>query len=1049
MLANCIAKKILAVSIFLFETGLFAHAQFSPPEIPGLELWLAGDSGITLAGDLVSQWNDLSVNQRNATSWAASIQPTVIPGDLNGHQVVSFDGVYDFVAFPEVSNCRTIFWVIRENPNADGITPRPLLGYTAGVNFLRGLDRTFWYDQSSHPGVYNGITRLNSEEIDGTTTVVPQGYFLLSLQTSENVPATHITMEAEAYGRTWWGEFAELIIYSSALNPSEVETVETYLANKYGPTAAQLPDVIIPYGFCDTLICAPDNFQSYQWSSGEQTQCVQINQPGEYIVSMTDLFGRNILDTISVSYPGNLQIPDTTFICLGENFAWNSELNDADYDFLWTGNITTPDFSTDQSGTFSLTVVDTNNCSVTTEFTIIVDTFASQISLGPDQSLCSGNNIGLLPHSFDNLTYHWSTEATTESIPIFTSGDYYLEVIDSNQCVSRDTIHIEILGIAPVISFEVEGLCTDASTTFHTVSWDDLSSWNWNFGDQQTATGSDVTHTYTTSGDYIVELEVMAASGCGAIYQDTIHVFAKPVPTFNNSVACNNEPVTFSDVSSSEAGIITQWNWLIDGVFYNTSSVTTTITDGGFQNVILEVTDNHGCSSETSSFIDILFAPDMDFDVMGLCEGTLTSFTENVNTSQSGNINLFVWNFGDNTGSVLPNPTHFYPQNGEYAIALNATASNGCNNSITETITIFNKPVADFEITNACINSEYTFIDQSDEIAQDPITNWQWIVDGQITLNGQAPEFIFNSTGLTPVTLLVTSQNGCIGFISQQIPVWNHPEAAFTFSPEIGPAPFDVQFTNETVGVAQAHWIFGDTHESIELNPQHTYTLNSTYYVRLIAFNSAGCADTAAHFITVDTPEYDIALQVLEVTPTDHGNEITAKIANTGNITINNMILSWQVGNDAPVLEEWNGELIPGTSLNYVFHSLMQQAGQQYQYICVIADPSPIHYTELNKTDNEICQPISNTGLEVFPPYPNPGDDRMFIRFITPIEGDLEVRIYDVNGKLAMELNDVSVPKGFHQYFIDISGLAVGNYRLSLEMESLRGVVSFMKIHRE
>ncbi len=1049
MPANCIAKKIVAVSIFIFGTGVFAQAQFSPSEIPGLELWLAGDSGITLTGELVSQWDDLSVNHRNATSWAASIQPTVIANDLNGHQVVSFDGVYDFVAFPEVSNCRTIFWVIRENPNADGVTPRPLLGYTGGVNFLRGLDRTFWYDQSSHPGVYNGVTRLNFEEIDGTTTVVPQGYFLLSLQTSENVPATHITMEAEAYGRTWWGEFAELIIFSSILSSSEVETVETYLATKYGPSAAQIPDVTIPYGFCDTLICAPDNFMSYAWSSGEQTQCVQINQPGEYVVSMNDQFGRNVLDTVLVSYPGNLQIPPTTFICLGENFIWDTGLSDADYDFLWSGNVNTPNFSTNQTGNYSLTVLDTNNCSTTIEFEIVVDDFASQISLGPNQNLCSGNTISLLPHSFDNLSYHWNTDAVTENIPIFASGDYNLEVTDSNACVSRDTIHIEILGVAPVISFNVDGLCTDASTTFHTITADNLTDWNWNFGDDQTASGADVSHTYTSSGDYIVQLEVLSTSGCEAVFRDTIHVFAKPISAFNNSVACNNEPVNFSDNSTSVEGIITQWNWLIDGIFYNSSSVTTTITTGGFQNVILEVTDDHGCSSETSSFVDILFAPEMDFDIAGLCEGTLTAFNENVNTTQSGNITLFVWNFGDNTGSVLPNPTHFYPQNGEYEIILNATAVNGCSNSITESISIFTKPLADFQITNACVNSSYSFIDQSEETAEDPIVQWQWIVDGQNTLTGEAPEYIFDETGLTPVTLQVTSQSGCTGFISQQIPVWDHPHALFNYSPEIGPAPFDVQFTNETNGVTQSHWIFGDTYESTDLNPQHTYTLNSTYYARLIAFNAAGCTDTAAHFITVDTPEYDIALQLIELTPTDHGYEITAKITNTGNITIDNLILSWQVGNDAPVLEEWNGELLPETSMNYVFHSLMQQVGQQYQYICVIADPSPIHYTELNKTDNEICQPISNTGLEVFPPYPNPGDDRMFIRFITPIEGDLEVRIYDVNGKLAMELNDVSVPKGFHQYFIDISGLAVGNYRLSLEMESLRGVVSFMKIHRE
>jgi PKD repeat protein len=1049
MFLKFIAKKILSVSIILLGTSLFAQAQFSPNEIPGLELWLAGDSGITLTGDLVSQWNDMSSNQRHATSWAASIQPSVIPGDLNGHQVVSFDGVYDFVAFPEVSNCRTIFWVVRENPAATGTPLRPLLGYTGGVYFLRGENRKFWYNGSSHPGVYNGVTRLNFEEINGTTTEVPQGYFLLSLQTSENVPATHVTMEAEAYGRTWWGEFAELIIFSSVLSSEEVLTVENYLAAKYGPAAAQIPDVTVPYGFCDTLICAPENFNSYQWSTGEESSCIEVNEPGQYYVTMSDYFGRTIRDTVFVSFPGNLQIPDTSRVCFGEEFYWNTGLNTQDYELTWSNDIHTSDFTTSTAGEYSLSILDTNECTTTRNFVVAIDSFATQLSLGNDLNLCSGNTIALQPHSFENITYLWNTGATSSSIPITNSGSYSLIATDQYNCLFYDTIQVTVIGTAPALDFDVSGLCEDASSSFHANTNESLSSIVWFFGDGQSASGIDIEHTYINPGDFIVQLNATANSGCSASFIDTIHVFEKPSVTFTNGVACNNEPVTFSDVSTSSEGIITEWNWLIDDVFYNTSSVTTTITSGGFQTVLLEVIDSRGCSSEISAIVDILHAPTMAFEVTGVCEGSLTTFNENIVTNLSGNINLYVWNFGDNTGSILQNPSHYYAQSGEYVVTLNATASNGCSNSIADTIVVFSKPNADYEISNACVNSAYTFQDVSHANPLDPIIQWHWIVDEEFTLTGAAPQFVFNESGLTPVTLQITSEHGCTDFISQQIPVWNQPAAAFSYSPEIGPAPFDVQFINETENIAQAHWIFGDTHESDELNPMHTYTLNSTYYARLIAINQAGCTDTAAHYILVDVPEYDIALQTIEVTPTENGNRIIARITNTGNITITQLILSWQVGNDAPVLEEWNGELLPETTMDYEFHSLMQNVGQQYQYICVVADPSPIQFTEVNKTDNEICQPISNTGLEVFPPYPNPGDDRMFIRFITPLEGDLAVKIFDVNGKLAMELNDVSVPKGFHQYFIDISGLAVGSYRLSLEMESLKGVVSFMKIHRE
>jgi hypothetical protein len=44
-----------------------------------------------------------------------------------------------------------------------------------------------------------------------------------------------------------------------------------------------------------------------------------------------------------------------------------------------------------------------------------------------------------------------------------------------------------------------------------------------------------------------------------------------------------------------------------------------------------------------------------------------------------------------------------------------------------------------------------------------------------------------------------------------------------------------------------------------------------------------------------------------------------------------------------------------------------------------------------------------------------------------------------------IEIEDDGVPKGFHQYFVDISALTNGNYKLLLQMGDYKGVVSFMK----
>jgi hypothetical protein len=66
----------------------------------GLSLWLRADSGSVLNGSALSQWTDLSGNERHATQSSGSSQPTLVNGAVNGLPVVRFDGVGDFLNLP-------------------------------------------------------------------------------------------------------------------------------------------------------------------------------------------------------------------------------------------------------------------------------------------------------------------------------------------------------------------------------------------------------------------------------------------------------------------------------------------------------------------------------------------------------------------------------------------------------------------------------------------------------------------------------------------------------------------------------------------------------------------------------------------------------------------------------------------------------------------------------------------------------------------------------------------------------------------------------------
>lgn len=87
------------------ENNLYAKwlslqsADFWNPsdDAANLALWFSSDSGITLVGNEVSQWNDRSGNARHLTPAAATNRPKFTAGALNGLPEILFDGGNDYL----------------------------------------------------------------------------------------------------------------------------------------------------------------------------------------------------------------------------------------------------------------------------------------------------------------------------------------------------------------------------------------------------------------------------------------------------------------------------------------------------------------------------------------------------------------------------------------------------------------------------------------------------------------------------------------------------------------------------------------------------------------------------------------------------------------------------------------------------------------------------------------------------------------------------------------------------------------------------------------
>ena len=156
---------------------------------------------------------------------------------------------------------------------------------------------------------------------------------------------------------------------------------------------------------------------------------------------------------------------------------------------------------------------------------------------------CVGQTITLTGNAQSGATYSWSgpggwtatgQTVTRPNCTLAMSGDYTCTIHVGNQSNSAVTpVQVHALAIA---NFNYTTVCQGNPTQFTSTSTTNPSgqqirSYQWNFGDGQTGTGQNVSHTYANPGSYPVTLTVSTGGSCTAQKTQNVNVYA--VPTAN------------------------------------------------------------------------------------------------------------------------------------------------------------------------------------------------------------------------------------------------------------------------------------------------------------------------------------------------------------------------------------------------------------------------------------------------------------------------------------------------------------------------------------
>lgn len=198
---------------------------------------------------------------------------------------------------------------------------------------------------------------------------------------------------------------------------------------------------------------------TFHWNNGSSLPFLSVVASGTYSVTVTTPEGCERSDSVNIviNPPVTVVLRDDTTVCGGSVLLDAANAGDS---YTWSTGENTQTISAAQTGTYSVIVTSSQNCTATDSVNIVINPIP-MINLGNDTSLCGGPKT--LDAGNPGSTYLWNTTETSQTIIADTSGTYSVRVTNSQGCESSDTVAL-IFHSSPSVTFNVaDTICNNAS----------------------------------------------------------------------------------------------------------------------------------------------------------------------------------------------------------------------------------------------------------------------------------------------------------------------------------------------------------------------------------------------------------------------------------------------------------------------------------------------------------------------------------------------------------------------------------------------------------
>jgi uncharacterized repeat protein (TIGR03803 family) len=392
------------------------------------------------------------------------------------------------------------------------------------------------------------------------------------------------------------------------------------------------------------------------------------------------------------------------------------------------------------------------------------------------------------------------------------------------------------------------------TVTFNDLSSSNTTDWYWLMGDGMMLKTQNPVHTYLKPGVYTVYLGVADNINSLAGFK-TMEVRVGTIPCdVNSNFSYFIDPVT-RDVEffSKATGSGTEYFWTFGDA--TTSVVENPIhnfSTPGYYHVSLAVRNSaNNCMDEYSQNIQVGSVDcHADFTYTVNPDNNSVKFTD----ASTGLIDLYAWEFGDGSYSVLQNPDYTYKNPGIYNVGqVVINQANGCTDYTIQPVQVgVINCSANFI---SCIDpATYTAYFTNDMLGSSTGLTWSF-GDGKNSTE-QNPVNIFPGPGIYSASLSTFDQTtGCGDYKEEMLVIGSlgiDCNADFVY--RVDPLTSDVTFSNTSIGdITGSIWTFGDeTDNSIDTNPVHSFTKTGYYSVCLTVINSSGIRNTGCKWVQVN-----------------------------------------------------------------------------------------------------------------------------------------------------------------------------------------------------